>query len=373
MQWRVGKALRLARWVGATALLLIVLGLLSFAIPVPEWRTGELPAAPLPVVEGGPAVAMPKRVWIDTDAACGHGRKTDPDDCLAILLLLESSKVEIVGISTVHGNAPLEVTDRITRALVQVYAHHGKTPPPIYRGVPEPVSGAKRAGPAPALRALRHALADGPLTLVSLGPLSNIALALKGHPEPQRNVARLVAVMGRRPGHLFHPAEGAGDGMLFGHGPVFRDFNFAKDPVAARVVLDMGLPTTLAPYDAARDLSLTGRDLAVMAQAGGAAAWVARRAGGWLDFWKEDIGRDGFYPFDALAAAYVLEPGLLDCARTFAWIAEDRKLWDWLTDSVALLVGPANKRPARVLAAGRVVYCPRVDPRLQDWLVSRLD
>ena len=44
-----------------------------------------------------------------------------------------------------------------------------------------------------------------------------------------RPVVRLVSVMGRRPGHIFHPSEGEGDGILFGHGPVFRDLNFDLD------------------------------------------------------------------------------------------------------------------------------------------------
>ncbi|MGH6913121.1 MAG: hypothetical protein ACREH3_05395, partial [Geminicoccales bacterium] len=82
---------------------LILLVAISFALPVRVWRTGELPAPPLPLVERGPAVDMPSRIWIDTDAACGHGRTTDPDDCLAILLLARAPGVEVVGISTVHG------------------------------------------------------------------------------------------------------------------------------------------------------------------------------------------------------------------------------------------------------------------------------
>jgi hypothetical protein len=62
--------------------------------------------------------------------------------------------------------------------------------------------------------------------VVALGPLTNLAAVLDARPELRSRVARVVAVMGRRPGHVFHPAEGAGGGLLFGHGPVFRDFNF---------------------------------------------------------------------------------------------------------------------------------------------------
>ncbi len=99
------------------ALVLLGLLLLSFALPVRVWRTGELPAPALPLVRGGPPVSLPERVWIDTDAACGHGSTTDPDDCFAILLLARAPGVRILGISTVHGNAPVGVTDSVTRAL----------------------------------------------------------------------------------------------------------------------------------------------------------------------------------------------------------------------------------------------------------------
>jgi hypothetical protein len=93
-----------------------------------------------------------------------------------------------------------------------------------------------------------------------------------------RNVARLVAVMGRRPGHLFHPAEGRGNGILFGHGPVFRDFNFDKDRAAASEIVAMNLPITLIPYEGARSVRLAAADLAKLETAGGAAAWVAQHA-----------------------------------------------------------------------------------------------
>jgi purine nucleosidase len=107
---------------------LAILALATFAIPLPTWRTGELPVPSLDLVKGGPAVRVPERIWIDTDAACGHGRTTDPDDCLAILLLARAPGAEIVGFSTVFGNAPLAVTDRITRDLMAILEQGGSNP-----------------------------------------------------------------------------------------------------------------------------------------------------------------------------------------------------------------------------------------------------
>ena len=147
--------------------------------------------------------------------------------------------------------------------------------------------------------------------------------------------------------------------MLLGHGPVFTDFNFEQDPGAAARVLAMGLPMTLVPYEAARQVLFTEADLGRIAAAGRAEAWVAARSRGWLDFWREDIGRDGFYPFDVLAAAYAARPDLFDCAFAGARVAEDDKLWG----REGLLVGPEG-------GDARVVYCPRVNARLKAWLVA---
>lgn len=73
-----------------------------------------------------------------------------------------------------------------------------------------------------------------------------------------------------------------------------------------------------------------------------------RRAGPWLDSWEEDIGLPGFYPFDALAALYVLHPQQFSCAKVSAWIAEDDRLtlpWHIALGSTGLLVGLEADRP----------------------------
>lgn len=353
---------RLLRGLAATLLALLLLLLASFAIPVPVWRTGELPAPALPIEPGGPRVELSPRVWIDTDAACGHGRRTDPDDCLALLLLATAREVEIAGISTVFGNAPLEATDRVTRALA---AQLGALR--VHRGADRSLI--EQPSPMQARTALREALAHGPLTILALGPLTNLALALQGRPDLQRNVTRLVLVMGRRPGHLFHPAEGKGQGILFGHGPVFRDFNVDLDREAARAVLGLHLPTTLVPYDAARGLLLDGRDLAAVAARGGAWRWAAGRAQGWLGFWRDEVGLPGFYPFDLVAAAYVMAPRYLDCAHATAWVGKDPALWRFIHDPDALLVGPPGNVGAET---ARVVYCTGLASDLHRWLMARL-
>jgi inosine-uridine nucleoside N-ribohydrolase len=340
----------------AAAAVTLVLLVLTLALPVRLWRTGEPPAPPLPTTPGRPIAPSPLRVWIDADAACGQGPRTDPDDCLAILLLASSPAIHIAGMSSVFGNASIAVTDSTTRALGSVLASFGRTLPPVYQGAGEPSDGA-----TPASAGLRRALAEGPLVIVALGPLSNIAQALAGRPELRAHVQRLVAVMGRRRGHLFHPVEGGRAGSFLGHGPVFRDFNFAKDRKAAARVLEMGVPITLVPYEAAREVVITSATLDTMAHRGGAHAWVAERSRGWLGYWREDVGIAGFYPFDLLAATYVMEPSLFDCADTGAHTGRDAGLLGWL-GRTGLFVGGGERQ---------VLYCDDIRDGAAEWLRDR--
>src|SRR5690606_25102719 len=135
-------ARRLKRAAVVAALLVAALAL-TLALPVRVWRTGDQGLDPLAGAPPAPAPRLPRRVWIDTDAGCGHSPRTDPDDCFAIALLLRAPGIEVAGISAVAGNAPREVVEATVRAI---------------------------AGERPS--DLRAALERGPLTLVALGPLT---------------------------------------------------------------------------------------------------------------------------------------------------------------------------------------------------------
>jgi len=346
---------------------------LTCAVPGRNWWTGESNDRPLPLVRGGLHMDRPSRVWIDTDAAC-NGGKADLDDCLAMLVLMNAPDLEIVGISTVFGNVPLSIVDRTTRDLVGRVA--GSSNIPVHSGSSRALKVGRTTSVEPAHAALERALERGPLTIVSLGPLTNIAATLHRRPELADNIGLLVSVMGRRPGHVFHPAEGrSSGGILFGHGPIFRDFNFAKDETSASIVLGLAQHISLTPYAAAREVMVTRRDLARMKNAPGAAAWLADRARPWLDYWEADIGLPGFYPFDALAALYVLQPQHFSCAKVSAWIAADDQLplpWRVALGSTGLLVGVETDRPQITRASGSVTYCGGVGDGLKDVLMDLL-
>ncbi len=344
------------------ALVIVALGVpvvLTLAAPVHPWRTGREMAPPLSLTLGGPVVLPTSRLWIDTDAACGVTPTTDPDDCFAIAWLVEHDK-RIVGISTGFGNASGEVVLQTTKTLVAKIVEDGQRAIPVWHGWAGPIVDAQSSVSRAALRA---ALADGPLTILALGPLTNVADALDGRPDLQHNVMRLVAVMGHQPGHLFHPSESSGRGMLMGHGPIFRDLNFDMDEAAARSILQMHLPLTLIPYDASIHAGITATNLEALARQGAALSWVAGTAKGWLEFWQRDIGQTGFYPFDWVAAAYAVEPRLFNCAETSVWIAREWAFWIYPRES--LLVGPSVHQ-----SDATALYCPQTTTSLHDFLLS---
>jgi inosine-uridine nucleoside N-ribohydrolase len=344
------------RILGIAALALIAL-LATLAMQVETWRTGDQGLEPLTYAPPAPAPVISRRLWIDTDAACGHSARTDPDDCLAIALLAHARDFGIVGISVVAGNAPLDVVERTTRELAGRLAGEVGRTLPVHTGHQE----------------LAAALEENPLTVVALGPLTNLAAVLETRPDLRSRVASVIAVMGRRPGHIFHPSEGAGGGMLFGHGPVFRDFNYEMDPRAAEQIVQMKLPLTLVPYDAARRIEIGAADLDRLAAAGGALAWTAERSRSWLAYWQKEIGRQGFYPFDLLAAAYVVDPSQFGCAAVQAWVGEDpARFIPFWRPTIALLVRQGDARPQTPTARGAASYCARVGTGFKSRLMALL-
>ena len=329
---------------------ILALGLSTFAFPVESWRTGEAIETEFPVSPSG--AETPQRIWIDTDPACGHGPRSDPDDCFAIHELVTSGSFEIVGISSVFGNAGIDVTDQIARELAEKLSESGHRLPSIDRGAASPVDGV-----TPASSSIAKALAAGRLTILALGPLTNIASVLKVDPDLSARVEAVVAVMGQRPGHLFHPSEGRGDGVLFGHGPVFSDFNFRKDAEAARLLLSADVPVTLIPYEVAREVLATPEDLDRIAASGPAGEWIANGAKGWLDFWHSKVGLDGFYPFDLVAARYILNPNDFLCGPGVAHVDKGwAPNWFWLIDDAGLFVEPS----ASASPGSAVTYCPKL-------------
>lgn len=367
------SARRLYYLLGFVAVLgVLVAGIL--ALPITIWRTGETPLPALRYLPVAAHTTQGDRLWLDADAACGTGKRRDPDDCLAVLSLVAAKHLNIVGISTVYGNAPVSETDAVMRALVAEIRLQSGPALPVFLGCGAATGRCLESGGSQAAQvALVEALHAGALDYVALGPLTNLAAVLQREPGLARNITRVIAVMGRRPGHRFHPSENRAAGaMLFGHGPIFRDLNAVLDPQAVAVILKSGIPLILIPYTAARAVSFTGNDLDAMARTVPAGQWVASRSREWLKFWRNDVGLNGFYPFDLMAAAYLRDPRRFRCAHVTPWVGDDARL-PWFGGGPALLVSQPATLSLTTSERGSALYCDALNAPMGNFFSSAAD
>lgn len=242
-----------------------------------------------------------RKVLVDTDP-CFFGWGLDLDDGLALLFLLGSPEVEVVGVTTTYGNSFLAVTDRDARLLL---ARAGRKHIPVHRG----------AGffhrdnrPTDASRFLAEAVRrePGELTLLTLGPLTNVAAAAASDPSFARGLRELVMMGGRA-------ATGA------------SEFNFRQDPAAASAVLALPCPKVEITFDICFGVAITAGDVDVLCAAkestvSGNAARLRRFVSVQKTFrhrhgWDHGSARGGFHPWDVIAAAWLVAPGLFGGVR----------------------------------------------------------
>ncbi len=191
------------------------------------------------------------------------------DDALALILAFHSPEIEVESVTGVNGNVPLDrVFENIQKVLSLIRPGHQ---PLIARGAEGPLEGdpvyaysfhgkdglggarlnqkagneywqifSGRADELILEMANQH---PGEIVLIVTGPLTNVALGFLGDPEGMRKLKEVVIMGGavRTRGNITPWAE----------------FNFFVDPVAAKIVLDSGLPVTLVPLDVTHRVFLT--------------------------------------------------------------------------------------------------------------------
>ena len=240
------------------------------------------------------------------------------DDALMLALALASPEVEVLAVTTVAGNADVDVTtanaasilrlcDRddipvatgARRALVHAYGHD--LPPPHGEngvgGVVLP-PGAER-DERHAVELLRDVLASnaaGSVTVVATAPLTNIALLLALYPQVADRIGRVIVMGG-----------GVGTGNIT---PV-AEFNTWCDPESThRVFTQPDLDVCMVGLDITRRARLSAADVQVLANGSSVAATLARMVAGYADFDDK-----GWAMHDAVIVAALLQPGLLTTQR----------------------------------------------------------
>jgi pyrimidine-specific ribonucleoside hydrolase len=293
-------------------------------------------------------------VWIDSDPSVERGGH-EVDDGFALIEAFHSPELEIRGVSIVFGNAPLVKAWPIGKEIVERFGPGGLR---VYRGA----AGAEDLGkPTDASEALAEALSHGPLNILAIGPVTNVGTVLKLHPELAKNVERVVAVAGRRPGQHFVVSPKQAQ--------PFRDFNFEMDPAGFQVLLDAHVPIVLAPWEISSKVWLREDDLRKLEQGGADAQYLVPPATDWLAWWKEKIGVDGFNPFDTLAVGYVLAPLTMTCEQLNARIETGP---DDTVSGATVKGKPYLLVSARANSTEQVTYCSEAGAQFKDDLLERL-
>ena len=238
-------------------------------------------------------------VWIDTDPSVARGGH-EIDDGFALIQAFHSKEIAIRGVSVVFGNAPLQTALPIAHELLRLINPSGPKP---YAGA---ASALQLGEPTAASRALAAALRKEKLTILAIGPVTNIATVLKTHPELSRRIERIVAVAGRRPDQHF--LVGTNDPAR-----PLRDFNFEMDPAAMQIILNSKVSLVLAPFEISSKVWITAADVEALKGRSSVLDWLHGPAVDWLGVWKRSFGVDGFNPFDTLAVAVVTSPRLVSC------------------------------------------------------------
>lgn len=247
---------------------------------------------------------------------------TDPgiDDALALVYALNSAQLEVVGVTSVHGNVSVERTTRNALGLIELACPGARIP--VARGAAEPlhgqapgdagfVHGIEGLGDMPALkpRTAAHAMPawqficervaerPGEITLCAIGPLTNLAQALAHSPSVAGQVAGVVIMGGalRLPGNITPHAE----------------YNFWVDPDAAAMVLAAPWPITLVGLDVTTQVICSSayfRNIAKAAPRVG--GFIARIAEFYIDFHRRHAGLPGCQLHDPSALIALTHPSL---------------------------------------------------------------
>jgi inosine-uridine nucleoside N-ribohydrolase len=241
------------------------------------------------------------------------------DDAIAILLALASPEVEVRALTTVGGNQTIE---KVTRNALRVLELAGRPDIPVAQGADAPLERTLRTaahvhgesgldGPAlpepktkpvaaHAADFLAEVLQEGDV-LVPTGPLTNVALLFRRHPDVKARIARIVWM---------------GGAMNEGNITPAAEFNAFVDPEAAAEVFAAGIPITMIGLDVTHKALFTRAHAEELRPAGRAGKTVAELSDFFQEFHTQRYGMDGAPIHDAMAVAHVIDPTLVTTMLT---------------------------------------------------------
>lgn len=246
---------------------------------------------------------------------------TDPgiDDAAALAIAIGSDKVDVRLITTVGGNVSLENVSNNVLKLLKFWDKKI----PVAKGAKGPLvrslSDASAIHGASGMDGFEFdGLADGclltevavealykeitrsntPVTIVAIGPLTNIALLLKVHPDSKSNIERLIIMGGT---------------ITRGNKGVLSEFNMATDPEAAKIVFSSGVPIVMVGLDIGWKALVLPEDIEKIK----AASKTGKMITALFSHYRGGSIKTGLKMYDPTAMAYLLVPEMFQTTETF--------------------------------------------------------
>lgn len=244
------------------------------------------------------------KVIIDTDP--GH------DDAMALMLACASPELEVLAVTTVAGNSTIENTTRNARYILNAI---GRAQVPVFSGAARPLkrdliqavvhgaSGLEGIDPQNDPQLTGDAAAQiarlvqenpGEITIIALGPLTNIAQAIQQNPNAMRQVKQIVSMGGAItvPGNKNRVAE----------------FNVFVDPEAADIVLQFkDVPKTLVPLDACNHVQMSTADFERITNVP-LQQLLLKMLKPYMANLQKDAAAEGALMYDPLTVFFLLQP-----------------------------------------------------------------
>ena len=245
------------------------------------------------------------------------------DDAIAWVLAYARKELDILGITSVSGNAPLEKT---TKNMLQIATLLGMKNIPLASGAARPLVREPFAAPSvhgesgldgPVLPEPQVSLSkqnavelmaelisgsELPVTLIPTGPLTNIATFLMTYPELKASISQ-ISLMG---GGLYH-----------GNWTPAAEFNILCDPEAAKIVFESGIPIIMAGLDVTEKALITPEDTNRIRKTGNKVSYIVAD---WLEFFynfHKALGYPGAPVHDAVSVAAITNPEILTTTNLY--------------------------------------------------------
>ncbi|MEM9885360.1 MAG: nucleoside hydrolase [Bacteroidota bacterium] len=241
-----------------------------------------------------PFVAAKKDVWLDTDQLLGNPENAprEVDDAIALIMILRyHQQLKLQGISLVtEVDYGYDITQRI---LKHYWAGDAI---PVYKG-------SDQCGDVgvenEATRALAAALRKQKLTILAIGPATNVATVLRNHPELGAQIEEIIFCAGRTPDYPF---------TLGLERVTVSDYNVDRDPAAFQVILEAGVPVVLSGFMASEYLFFGATDYEFLAKGDTFEQYLYEQFIPWSKRVKLGFGIMGFVPWDTTPVGYLTHP-----------------------------------------------------------------